>query len=41
MATAAYQHIFTAGLNISVLELVVVYLGGSLALLFNEPGRSL
>ena len=39
MATAAYQHIFTAGLNISVLELVVLYLGGSLALLLNELGR--
>ena len=30
MATAAYQHIFTAGLNISLLELVVLHLGGSL-----------
>lgn len=39
MATAAYQHILTAGLNIYVLELVVLYLGGSLALLFNGPGR--
>ncbi|MCP9804358.1 hypothetical protein KBY75_12350 [Cyanobium sp. T1G-Tous] len=39
MATAAYQHIFTAGLNISLLELVVLHLGGSLALLFNGLGR--
>ena len=39
MATAAYQHILTAGLNIYVLELVVLYLGGSLALLLNGPGR--
>jgi putative oxidoreductase len=38
MATAAYQHILTAGLNIYVLELVVLYLGGSLALLLNGPG---
>jgi putative oxidoreductase len=39
MTTAAYQHILTAGLNIYVLELVVLYLGGSLALLLNGPGR--
>jgi putative oxidoreductase len=39
MATAAYQHILTAGLNIYVLELVVLYLGGSLALLLTGPGR--
>ncbi|NDC15263.1 MAG: DoxX family protein [Synechococcaceae bacterium WB9_2_170] len=39
MATAAFQHILTAGLNIYVLELVVLYLGGSLALLLNGPGR--
>lgn len=39
MATAAYQHVLTAGLNIYVLELVVLYLGGSLALLLNGPGR--
>lgn len=39
MAVAAYQHISTAGLNIYVLELVLLYLGGSLALLFNGPGR--
>ena len=39
MATAAFQHILTAGLNIYVLELVVLYLGGSLALLFMGPGR--
>ena len=35
MATAAYQPIFTAGLNISLHELVLLHLGGSLALLFN------
>ena len=28
-----------AGFNIHVLELVLLYLGGSLALLFNGPGR--
>lgn len=39
MAVAAYQHILTAGLNIYVLELVVLYLGGSLAILLNGPGR--
>ncbi|MFO7628296.1 MAG: hypothetical protein R6W06_02020 [Prochlorococcaceae cyanobacterium] len=39
MATAAYQHILTAGLSSYVLELVVLHLGGSLALLFNGPGR--
>ena len=39
MAVAAYQHISTAGLNIYVLELVLLYLGGSLALLLNGPGR--
>ena len=39
MAAAAFQHILTAGLNIYVLELVVLYLGGSLALLLNGPGR--
>lgn len=38
MAVAAYQHILTAGLNIYVLELVVLYLGGSLGILFNGPG---
>ena len=36
---AAYQHISTAGVNISVLELVLLYLGASLALLFNGPDR--
>jgi putative oxidoreductase len=36
---AAFQHISTAGFNIYVLELVLLYLGGSLALLFNGPGR--
>ena len=39
MTVAAYQHILTAGLNIYVLELVVLYLGGSLALLLIGPGR--
>lgn len=39
MAVAAYQHILTAGLNIYVLELVVLYLGGSLAVLLAGPGR--
>ena len=39
MAVAAYQHILTAGLNIYVLELVALYLGGSLALLLLGPGR--
>jgi len=39
MSVAAYQHILTAGLNIYVLELVVLYLGGSLALLLLGAGR--
>jgi putative oxidoreductase len=39
MTVAAYQHIYTAGFNIYVLELVLLYLGGSLALLCNGPGR--
>jgi len=39
MTVAAYQHISTAGFNIYVLELVLLYLGGSLALLCNGPGR--
>ena len=39
MAMAALQHILTAGLNIDVLELVVLYLGGSLAILLVGPGR--
>ena len=39
MTVAAYQHILTAGLNIYVLELVILYLGGSLALLLVGPGR--
>ncbi len=39
MAVAAYQHILTGGLNIYVLELVLLYLGGSLAILLNGPGR--
>jgi len=38
MAVAAYQHILTAGFNIYVLELVLLYLGGSLALVCNGPG---
>jgi putative oxidoreductase len=39
MAVAAYHHILTSGLNIYVLELVVLYLGGSVALLLIGPGR--
>jgi putative oxidoreductase len=39
MAVAAYHHILTSGLNIYVLELVVLYLGGSIALLLLGPGR--
>ena len=39
MSVAAWQHILTSGFNIYVLELVVLYLGGSLALLTNGPGR--
>ena len=38
MAKAAYQQILTAGLNIYLLELVVLHLGESLALLFNGLG---
>jgi putative oxidoreductase len=38
MTVAAYQHILIAGLNIYVLERVVLYLGGSLALLLLGPG---
>ncbi len=34
-----YQHSFVAGLNIYLLELVVLHLGGSLGLLFNGLGR--
>lgn len=39
MTVAAYHHILTSGFNIYVLELVVLYLGGSLALLLVGPGR--
>jgi putative oxidoreductase len=39
MAVAACHHILTSGLNISVLELVVLYLGASTALLLLGPGR--
>ena len=39
MAVAGYHHILTSGLNIYVLELVVLYLGGSIALLLSGPGR--
>lgn len=39
MAVAAYHHILTSGLNIYVLELVVLYLGSSAALLLLGPGR--
>ncbi|MFN4866124.1 MAG: DoxX family protein [Cyanobium sp.] len=39
MALAAHHHILTSGLNIYVPELVVLYLGGSVALLLLGPGR--
>jgi putative oxidoreductase len=39
MAVAAYHHVLTSGLNIYVLELVVLYLGASGALLLLGPGR--
>jgi putative oxidoreductase len=39
MVVAATHHILTSGLNIYVLELVVLYLGGSLTLLLLGPGR--
>jgi putative oxidoreductase len=39
MTVAAYHHILTSGLNIYVLELVVLYLGASTALLLLGPGR--
>lgn len=39
MAVAGYHHILTSGLNIYVLELVVLYLGGSVGLLLLGPGR--
>ena len=39
MAVAAYQHVLTSGFNIYVLELVLLYLGGSLAILLIGPGR--
>lgn len=39
MGVAAYHHILTSGLNIYVLELVVLYLGASGALLLLGPGR--
>jgi putative oxidoreductase len=39
MVVAAVQHILTGGFNIYVLELVLLYLGGSLAILLNGPGR--
>jgi len=38
MAMAALQHILTAGHSINVLELVVLYLGGSLVILLVGPG---
>lgn len=38
MAVAAFQHILTGGFNIYVLELVALYLGGSIALLLTGPG---
>ncbi|MEX1316774.1 MAG: DoxX family protein [Synechococcaceae cyanobacterium] len=39
MTVAAYHHILTSGFNIYVLELVVLYLGGSGAILLLGPGR--
>ncbi len=39
MTVAAYHHILTSGFNIYVLELVVLYLGGSTAILLIGPGR--
>jgi putative oxidoreductase len=39
MTVAAYHHILTSGFNIYVLELVVLYLGGSAAILLIGPGR--
>ncbi|WP_254969390.1 DoxX family protein [Cyanobium sp. CH-040] len=39
MLVAAYHHILTSGFNIYVLELVVLYLGGSAAILLMGPGR--
>ena len=39
MAVAAYHHILFSGLNIYALELVVLYLGSSIALLLVGPGR--
>jgi len=39
MSVAAYHHILTSGFNLYVLELVVLYLGGSVALLLIGPGR--
>ena len=37
MTVAAYQHISTTGFNMYMLELVLFYLGGSLALLLLGP----
>ncbi len=39
MSVAGYHHILTSGFNIYLLELVVLYLGGSLAILLNGPGQ--
>ena len=38
MLVAAYQHVLTGGFNIYVLELVALYLGGSISLLLIGPG---
>jgi putative oxidoreductase len=38
MLVASYQHILTGGFNIYVLELVALYLGGSISLLLIGPG---
>jgi putative oxidoreductase len=39
MTVAAYHHILTSGLNIYVLELVILFLAGSVTILLIGPGR--
>ncbi|MCT0201646.1 DoxX family protein [Synechococcus sp. CS-602] len=39
MSVAGYHHILTSGFNIYLMELVVLYFGGSLAILLMGPGR--
>ncbi|NQV11523.1 MAG: DoxX family protein [Cyanobacteria bacterium] len=39
MSVAGYHHILTSGFNIYLLELVVLYFGGSLAIVLMGPGR--